>query len=174
MVSALATLSMPTTAADLQQFLCATNWIRGNIPRFTELIDPLQQLLIHCSKIVNSFKQTQLRRVNLILQGGWTSEHTVCFSNIKEVLSRLITMAHVKADWRLCFFPDGSNGFWSVLLTQIPPEDMDLDFSEQRHEPLAFISGAFKGSQLRWATIEKEGFPIVEGVHRFFKQSIRS
>ena len=28
------------------------------------------------------------------------------------------------------------------------------------------MSGAFKGSQQNWAIIEKEGFPIIEGVHR--------
>ena len=29
------------------------------------------------------------------------------------------------------------------------------------HEPLAFLSGSFKGSQLRWATVDNEGFAIV-------------
>ena len=29
------------------------------------------------------------------------------------------------------------------------------------HEPLAFLSGSFKISQLRWATVDKEGFAIV-------------
>ena len=29
------------------------------------------------------------------------------------------------------------------------------------HEPLAFLSGSFKGSQLRWATVDKDGFAIV-------------
>ena len=46
------------------------------------------------------------------------------------------------------------------------------------HEPLVFLSGSFKGSLLRWATVDKEGFAIVsmfrriesllwEGVHIF-------
>ena len=41
------------------------------------------------------------------------------------------------------------------------------------HEPLAFLSGSFKGSQLRWVTVDKEGFAIVStfrrlgGVHIF-------
>ena len=34
------------------------------------------------------------------------------------------------------------------------------------HEPLAFLSGSFKGSQLRWATVDKEGFAIVNTFRR--------
>ena len=34
------------------------------------------------------------------------------------------------------------------------------------HEPLAFLSGTFKGSQMRWATIDKEGFAIVSPFRR--------
>ena len=41
------------------------------------------------------------------------------------------------------------------------------------HEAVAFMSGSFKGSQLRWVTLNKEGFAIVStfrrlgGVHIF-------
>ena len=34
------------------------------------------------------------------------------------------------------------------------------------HEPLAFLSGSFEGSQLRWATVDKEGFAIVNTFRR--------
>ena len=34
------------------------------------------------------------------------------------------------------------------------------------HEPLAFLSGTFKGSQMRWATIDKEGFAIASTFRR--------
>ena len=34
------------------------------------------------------------------------------------------------------------------------------------HEPLAFLRGSFKGSQLRLATVDKEGFAIVNTFRR--------
>ena len=34
------------------------------------------------------------------------------------------------------------------------------------HEPLAFLSGSFKGSQVRWATVDKEGSAIVNTFRR--------
>jgi RNase H-like domain found in reverse transcriptase len=37
---------------------------------------------------------------------------------------------------------------------------------EQDHQPLAFLSGQFKGVQLRWTVPEKEGFAIVDTVTR--------
>ena len=34
------------------------------------------------------------------------------------------------------------------------------------HEPLAFLSGSFKDSQLRWASVDKEGFASVNTFRR--------
>ena len=34
------------------------------------------------------------------------------------------------------------------------------------HEPLGFLSGTFRGSQQRWATVDKEGFTIVSTFRR--------
>jgi hypothetical protein len=35
---------------------------------------------------------------------------------------------------------------------------------EQNYQPLAFLSGEFKGAQLKWIVTEKEGFAIVNTV----------
>jgi hypothetical protein len=37
---------------------------------------------------------------------------------------------------------------------------------EQDHQPLAFLSGAFKGASLRWSTTEKEAYAIVASCKR--------
>ena len=39
--------------------------------------------------------------------------------------------------------------------------DQNLPVEDMTHEPLAFLSGTFKRSQMRWATIDKKGFAIV-------------
>ena len=39
-------------------------------------------------------------------------------------------------------------------------------YGDRSLEPLAFLSGSFKGSQLRWATVDKEGFAIVNTFRR--------
>jgi RNase H-like domain found in reverse transcriptase len=49
-------------------------------------------------------------------------------------------------------------------VTQIDEKQLDLPMEEQDHQPLAFLSGEFKGAQLRWTVPEKEGSAIVDTV----------
>ncbi|CEO98733.1 Reverse transcriptase domain-containing protein [Plasmodiophora brassicae] len=165
MICALKAMSIPQTAADLQQFICGLNWMRSAIPRFAERVHPLQQLLLEASRSIGSLKKRQLRRIRLD-HIGWGDQHSRSFEALKEILANLMTTAHPKDGWIVCMFPDASNQFWSVFLTQIPYSDLVKSYDEQQHEPLAFISGSFKDNQLRWATIEKEAFAIVEGCFR--------
>ena len=50
-----------------------------------------------------------------------------------------------------------------VFFTHAPEEEFRSGVALENisHEPLAFLSGSFKGSQLRWVTVDKEGFTIV-------------
>jgi hypothetical protein len=44
-IQGLVDLEPPVTATDLQQFLCATNWMRASIQRYNQLVDPLRKIL---------------------------------------------------------------------------------------------------------------------------------
>ena len=81
-------------------------------------------------------------------------------------VTRLLTLAHPNSSKILCFFTDASDKHWSGVLTQIPPSDLDKPFAEQNHEPLAFVSGSFTGSSLRWSTFEKEAAAIINSVEK--------
>jgi hypothetical protein len=48
------------------------------------------------------------------------------------------------------------------MITQIPPEDLDTPFDEQRHEPLGFCGHRFHGAELNWAIPDKEAFAVVD------------
>ncbi|ETV78978.1 hypothetical protein H257_07762 [Aphanomyces astaci] len=48
----------------------------------------------------------------------------------------------------------------------VPVEDLALPASDQRHEPLAFLSGSFRGASGRWPIVEKEAFAVVESCKR--------
>ena len=45
----------------------------------------------------------------------------------------------------------------------MPKEELveGLSFMDMSHEPLAFLSDVFRGSQLCWPTVKKESFPIL-------------
>ena len=65
-------------------------------------------------------------------------------------------------------FLDASDEHWRSFLTQVPQEELDLSVPVEdiTHEPLGFLSGTFKGSQQRWATVYKEGFAMVSTFKR--------
>ena len=55
---------------------------------------------------------------------------------------------------------------WGAVLTQIPHDDLEVPVAEQRHEPLAFLSGVFRGASKNWAVPDQEAFPIREACVR--------
>jgi RNase H-like domain found in reverse transcriptase/Integrase zinc binding domain/Chromo (CHRromatin Organisation MOdifier) domain len=78
----------------------------------------------------------------------------------------VVTLAHANPQHIACLFTDASETNWGAILTQVPPSDLDLPFEEQRHEPLAFLSGSFKKAASRWSVLEKEAFALIESVLR--------
>ncbi|ETW00622.1 hypothetical protein H310_07193 [Aphanomyces invadans] len=84
----LCALETPVTGADLQQFVCATNWMRSSIPNYAELIGPLRQLLDVAAKAAGGSKKTALARTKLAAV-GWAAEHDDCFAAVKETLQRM-------------------------------------------------------------------------------------
>ena len=62
-------------------------------------------------------------------------------------------------------FTDALDLHWGGMITQVPDEELSVrhgDSATMHHEPLAFLSGSFRGSQVRWPTLDKEASAIVE------------
>lgn len=59
-------------------------------------------------------------------------------------------------------FTDSSDRYWAGVFTQCAPREVEKEDAEQRHEPLAFLSGEFTGLELAWMTYEKEGYAIMQ------------
>ncbi|ETV75951.1 hypothetical protein H257_09910 [Aphanomyces astaci] len=142
-VQGLCGLEPPQTAADLQQFLCATNWMRANIPQYTELVAPLTRLMDIAANAADPRKKTALTRVALS-SVGWAEDHLTCFERRYSAWCLCPTRTLIRCR------NAGSN------------QDLALPANDQRHEPLSFLSGAFRGSSKRWPVVEKEAFAVVE------------
>ncbi|KAF0704575.1 Aste57867_7321 [Aphanomyces stellatus] len=74
----------------------------------------------------------------------------------------VVPLSHPRDDMEVCVFTDASDQFWGAVTTQVPPSDLDKPLEDQRHEPLAFISGTFDGASARWPIVEKEAYAVVE------------
>lgn len=138
----------PRTGDQLQQFVCAANWMRATIPEFNKTMAPLSAILEVAYRTAGKRTKRAAGRINLE-DVGWGDEHRNSFANVKDALTNAATLAHPHPSKVRCLFSDASLDHWGAVLTQVPPEDGDLSFNEQRHEPLAFLSGSFKGSSHR-------------------------
>ena len=155
-------MKRPTLASELQQLLCATNWMRTSIPAYAETIAPLHKLLEDAYKQAGKRTKAAVRKITIA--DSWGTEHDAAFSNIKNQLAAAVKLAHVKEEHRLCLFTDASETHWASILTQVPESQSKEDIEEQNHEPLCFLSGSFKSSSTNWSVPEKEGYAIVESM----------
>jgi len=73
------------------------------------------------------------------------ADHDTAFSRVKELVAHAVTLAHPLQDYELCLFTDASHFHWRGILTQVPKKHLNVTVHDQKHEPLAFLSGSFNG-----------------------------
>jgi hypothetical protein len=164
-VSGLVQMRSPKNAGELQQFLCAVNWMRMNIPEFSKITAKLYEVLERAASVVNSRKKNKLLKVQLS-DVGWDGSHEEELQKIKQVLLKMVPLSHALPENDVCLFTDASLDHWGAIVTQVPPADSHKQIGDQKHQPLAFLSGKFTGAAARWPIIEKEAFAIVESCKR--------
>ena len=97
---------------------------------------------------------------------GWDIIHASAFHEINAAIANTVTLSYPRDDYVTCVFTDASDTHWAGVITQCHPDELKKPFQEQCHEPLAFTSGAFTDTEVKWPTIEKEAFAILETMLR--------
>jgi len=99
---------------------------------------------------------------------AWTHDLVAAWERAQELVANAVTLHHPRDGHVVLMFPDASDEHWGSFLTQVPESEFysDIPVEDMSHEPLGFLSGTFRGSQLRWATVDKEGFAIVSTFRR--------
>lgn len=83
----------------------------------------------------------------------------------KILLQECVTLAQPRKQCSIMVSTYASDPHWGGMITQVPDDDLFVhhgDPAKMCHEPLAFLSGSFRGSQLRWPTLDKEASAIVK------------
>lgn len=160
-IKALLEMPPPKNAADLQQYLCALNWMRHYIPDFARHSKPLRKVLERHAAGTNRKSRT-LKAIQLELDG----ENLDYFHRLNKAVTEAVTLAHPKPHAEFFLFTDASQDGWGSVLFQVESYDEKKEISEQKCEPLYFLSGSFSGASHRWSIPEKEAFAIVESVER--------
>ncbi|CAB1109830.1 unnamed protein product [Ectocarpus sp. CCAP 1310/34] len=166
-LSGLANLRRPETAGELMQFLQAVNWLRTSLPRMSEIVAPLREFLeLHMAGNPNRTKRVASNRA--IAPDAWTPAMVESWERAQDMVANAVTLYHPVAGKAVLMFPDASDEHWGSFVTQVPQSEVDnnVPVEDMSHEPLGFLSGTFRGSQLRWATVDKEGFAIISTFRR--------
>jgi RNase H-like domain found in reverse transcriptase len=79
----------------------------------------------------------------------WGPEEQPAFKDLQAAIMESMTLEFPDPCKRICVLTDASDRFYAGLVTQIDEEQLDLPMEEQDHQALAFLSGDFKGAQLR-------------------------
>ncbi|KAG6574672.1 DNA/RNA polymerase [Phytophthora cinnamomi] len=164
-VQGLVEMQPPQTAGDLQQFLCAVNWMRQSIPEYNRLTAGLYAVLEEAMKAAELRKKVKLAKFPLH-QIGWGDPQLADLAAVKAALLKMVPLAHPSLTAEVCLYTDASQDSWGAVATQLEPGEVQLPLEQQHHRPLAFLSGRFVGASSRWPTIEKEAYAIVEATRR--------
>lgn len=155
----------PTTGSHLQQFLCALQWVKNGIPNFTDIIQPLHTFMERVYTRAGKRTKRAVARIQLATL-DWGASELAVFEKCRHALANQVTLSHRQAGMRLCLYTEASDKVWSAIFTQVPREDLIKPHSEQRHQPLVFLTGKFTATQFRWAIIEKEAFAVLASLQR--------
>ena len=159
-IRAVAAMPPPVTAAQLASYIATINWARLAVPRFAELVRPLQDLLTAVLKSHPS--ATKYQRQALVLEGaGWGPQHSDAFARLNAIVVQNTALAYPRDDWVTTVWFDASDTAWGGIVCQCPAGELELPPSKQAHEPLAFLSGCFKGAQLNYSVVERECLAFV-------------
>ncbi|KAE8980660.1 hypothetical protein PR001_g23652 [Phytophthora rubi] len=164
-VQCLVKMQRPRTAGELQQFVCAANWMRQSLPEYSRISAALYEALDRAAQVVDSRKKNQLSKVRLEYV-NWGDAEVASFEAVRTALLKMVPLAHPNPTMDVCLYTDASQDFWGAAVTQLPAGEAQRPLAQQDHRPLAFLSGRFVGAESRWSTIEKEAYAIVEATRR--------
>jgi hypothetical protein len=162
-------MELPTTAKQLNQYLCATNWMRNAIPDYSR---KAKSLRIFLESVCVGVKRTNkaLKHVQITMN----TEIEKQFRDLNIAIANVVSLSHPDPEAEYFLFTDACDAGWGAALFQIKQYDPNVPVKDQNCEPLYFLSGAFSGAMLRWSMPEKEGFAMVESVERLDYLLIRS
>ena len=112
------------------------------------------------TKRVASNRAMSAGKLTLELIGPWDAA--------QDLVAHGVALSHPKPGWAVLMFPDASDEHWGICLTQLRQGQLDrgVPVEDTTHEPLGFLSGTFRGSQQRRATVDKYGFAMVSTFKR--------
>ena len=137
----------PSSSKEVKQFLSLAGYYRKFVPCFSDLSRPLARLT--CKDRVFE----------------WTHECETAFNLLKQNLCAQPILKYADTSKGYTLYTDASRYEWAGVLTQahtsmVEGKTVTMD------NPVAYVSGLFRGSQLNWAALTKEAYAIYMSVKK--------
>ncbi len=120
-IRALREMPGPETAKDLQQLICAANWMWTSIPGYNVLTRRLIDLLEEAYARAGGRTTQKVSRVRLD-QLGWGLCNQEALHKCKQALGEAVRLVHMDPDKDLNVFTDASKGHWGAVVAQVSQE----------------------------------------------------
>lgn len=123
-------------------------------------------LLLECAyKNADSRKKSAIKNIHLS-DLGWQQQHIESYNDIQRQLQDSVKSSHRDPEKVLRIYTYSSDKNWEAAATQFDHAEISEHFEDQRHSPLAFLSGAFTALEDHWTTYEKGEFSIKQTFQR--------
>jgi hypothetical protein len=107
-IRALQDLPRSKLASELQQFLCAMNWMRLSMPEYNVQVRPLMDLMELAASGRTKAKVAWVELAVVV----WDVSHDSCLQRYKDMLGRATLLTHSDPKKRVCVFTDASSEHW--------------------------------------------------------------
>ena len=141
-VEAINKIATPTSIEELHQF-------NGTCLHY-------QKFISHCSDIGKRFNDMRKEGATF----NWTKECNIAFKLLKEKRMEDLVLISPQVDKDYVIHCDASKYSYSGILQQTRPGTEDL-------APVAYFSGNFNKTQVKWNITEKEAYAIYKSVKKF-------
>ncbi len=106
---ALTSMEAPTTVGALMELVHGANWMETALPRFSELAEPLHDLLEAHYSLHNPRKKPRVCNRPL---SAWGDEHQAAFTSLVQAITHQVTLATSNPVKHLCLFTYASSTHW--------------------------------------------------------------
>lgn len=140
----------PRNVKEIQIFTGMSGYYRKFVPRYSDIARPITDL----TKKTVAFE--------------WLEKCQVSFDMLKEFLMSEPILVYPDPDKPYYLYTDASKYAWAGVLTQLSDIEKKCKEEGKRcvYQPIQWVSGLFRGSQIGWAALTKEAHAIYRNVKR--------
>ncbi|KAE9262742.1 hypothetical protein PR003_g33429, partial [Phytophthora rubi] len=135
-IESLRAMPYPSAAGELQQFICAINWMRESLVDYARQVSPLQRKL---DTALATTRRTKRAAAGISIP--LNDDERAVFDKVKDMLASAATLAFPDDTATTCLFTDASDVGWAVIVTQVKNYDIKVPVQDQQHQLIECQSG---------------------------------